>query len=198
MLTISILLTPLAFLEPFLVPQYWRPDSLINSRLSVEYVIFNFAVAGIMAVLYEVVAGKLRHSRLRESFKGEVEHALMLVVGLVAVFVVYLAFRVNFIYAIYAGCAVNVVIILLVRPDLLGKMVFSSVLFGMLYFVIIYLFVNVLYPNTGSLWNFSNLSGVIGKFPIEEIVWAFGAGAITGPMYEFLMSVRLLKNYSKG
>lgn len=193
MLTISLLLAPLALLGPFFVPQYWKPDSIINSSISIEDFIFCFSTSGIMAVLYEIVSGKvIDHRKLRDSMGGELGHAIVLGSGLVVGMILYFFLKINFIYAIFLGSVVNAVIIVAFRRDLFIKTVYTGILFGLMYFVLVLLFVNVMFPSV-SFWNEEALSGiVVARVPVEEIMWALGAGAMTGPMYEFLLSTKLV------
>lgn len=196
MITISLFLTPLAFLEPFFVPQYWNPDAILGPKLSIEDFIFCFSVSGLMAIIYEIILGKhLHHLKLRYSFRGEAVHILILLSGLLAVFLVYLLLEVNFMYAAYAGIVVDILVMSLLRRDLVKKLIFTALLFGTLYFILFFIFVHLLAPDFVRFWNVHSLSGllVLG-IPIEEIIWAVGAGALAGPMYEFLLSIRLKTN----
>lgn len=192
MLIASILVTPAALSEVFFVPTYWLPDTIGNPKLSIEDLIFSFAVGGIIAVTYELFMGrKIRHQRLCNCYKGEVFHGLILGVGVAAVFLVYLMLKINFMYAVYIGIVVNIVLMVVTRPDLVGKILYSGLLFGSFYFIFFALF-TIFVPGFFRHWNFNNLSGIVLLgVPLEEIIWAVGAGALLGPIYEYLLSIKL-------
>lgn len=193
MLVASLIITPAALSEVFFVPGYWLPDTIGNPKLSIEDFIFSFAVGGIIAVIYELfMKGKIKHRRLCNCFQGEILHGLILGVGVIAVFLAYAIFKINFMYAVYIGIIVDVVLIVITRPDLIKKVLYSALLFGLLYFLF-FSILSFLVPNFIKHWNLSNLSGIILiGVPLEEILWAIGAGGLLGPIYEYLLSIKLI------
>lgn len=192
MLIASLIITPAALSEVFFVPGYWLPDTVGNPKLSIEDFIFSFAVGGIVAVIYELaMKGKAKHQRLCNCFNGRFSPGLILGVGVLAIFFSYTIFKINFMYAVYIGIVVNVVLMAITRPDLLGKILYSGLLFGLFYFLFFSIFA-LFVPNFIKHWNLNNLSGLILLgVPLEEIIWAFGVGALLGPLYEYLLSIKL-------
>lgn len=192
MLLASILVTPAALSEVFFVPGYWLPDTIGNPKLSVEDFIFTFAVGGIVAVVYELfMKGKVKHQRLCNCFSGRFLQGLILGVGVIAIFLAYTLLNINFMYATYIGIIVNVILMAITRPDLVKKVLYSGLLFGLFYFLFFSIF-DFFIPDFIKHWNLNNLSGVILLgVPIEEIIWAFGIGAFLGPIYEYLLSIKL-------
>ena len=75
MLRVSLLTSLLGFSEPIFVPTYWNPPSLFDlaqrTGFDIESLIFCFAIGGICAVAYNVIANRKlgevscteRHSR---------------------------------------------------------------------------------------------------------------------------------------
>ncbi|HCE30951.1 hypothetical protein A2778_05635 [Candidatus Daviesbacteria bacterium RIFCSPHIGHO2_01_FULL_40_24] len=192
MLIASLIITPAALSELFFVPGYWLPDTIGNPKLSIEDFIFTFAVGGIVAVLYELfMKGKIKHQRLCSCFKGELLPGLVLGVGILAIFLAYSIFKINFMYAVYIGIIINIALMTITRPDLLGKILYSGLLFGLFYFLFFSAFAFFI-PDFIMHWNINNLSGLILRgVPLEEIVWAFGVGALLGPIYEYLLGIKL-------
>lgn len=192
MLTASLLVTPAAFSEIFFVPKYWLPDTIFNPKLSIEDFIFSFSVGGIIAVIYELfMKGKVRHQRLCNCYKGEIYQGLILGTGVLVVLLAYELFKINFMYAVYIGIVVNIALIAITRPDLLKKVIYSGLLFGLFYFLFFSVF-SFLIPGFIKHWNLNNLSGIVLLgVPIEEIFWAIGAGAFLGPIYEYVLSIKL-------
>ena len=58
----SPMAAPLGLTEPLFVPHYWNPPSLFDlarrSGFDIESVIFSFAIGGMGAVLYNLLAGR--------------------------------------------------------------------------------------------------------------------------------------------
>lgn len=192
MLIASLLVTPFALSEVFFVPGYWLPDTIGNPKLSIEDFIFSFAVGGIIAVIYELfMRGKIRHQRLCNCYNGELFHGLILGIGVAVIFLSYVLLKINFMYAVYIGIMVDIVLIAITRPDLIKKVLYSGLIFGFLYF----LFFSVLsffVPSFIKHWNLAKLSRVIILgVPLEEILWAIGTGGLLGPIYEYLLSIKL-------
>lgn len=195
MLIASLLVAPLAFSEPFFVPDYWLPDAILNPKLSIEDFIFSFAVGGLAAVGYELFMGKhLKHYRLRHSLGGEVSHTLVLGIGLVTIFTTYYLFKINFMYAVYLGIVVNLILVMIARHDLIHKAIFSGIIFGIFYMVFFISFTSIFAPDFINLWNLKSLSGIILLgIPLEEIIWAGGIGALVGPLYEYVLGVKVIE-----
>lgn len=192
MLIASLLITPAAITEVFFVPGYWLPDTVGNPKLSVEDFIFTFAVGGIIAVIYELfMKGKVKHQRLCNCFSGEVIHGFILGTGVVVVFATYFLLKINFMYAVYLGIITDIVLIILTRPDLIKKVLYSGLIFGFLYFLF-FLSFSFFIPGFIKHWSLESLSGIVLLgVPLEEIVWAIGTGALLGPIYEYLLSIKL-------
>lgn len=194
MLIASLIITPAALSEVFFVPGYWLPDTVGNPKLSIEDFIFTFAVGGIIAVVYELLMkGKANHQRLCNCFGGGLFPGFILSIGIIAIFLVYAIFKINFMYAVYIGIVVNIVLMAITRPDLIKKILYSGLLFGLFYFLFFSAFAFFI-PDFIMHWNINNLSGLILLgVPVEEIIWAFGVGALLGPIYEYLLSIKLVE-----
>lgn len=192
MLIASLIITPAALSEVFFVPGYWLPDTIGNPKLSIEDFIFTFAVGGIVAVIYELfMKGRVKHQRLCDCFNGGIFHGLLLGTGVIAIFLTYTIFKINFMYAVYIGIIINIALIAVTRPDLIKKVIYSGLLFGLFYFLFFSIFAFFI-PDFIMHWNINNLSGlIILGVPLEEIVWAFGVGALLGPIYEYLLGIKL-------
>lgn len=192
----SFLLLSLVFFEPFFVPDYWLPDTILNPKLSIEDFIISFSVSGISAVVYEIVLGKhVKHFKLKHTLKKKIFDNLLLFGGLLTTLVLFFLFKLTFIYASLIGSITSVIILYLIRQDLLQKIFFSSILFGLLYLIIFSIFSSFLFPDFINMWNIRNLSGVLlFGVPLEEILWGFSVGALAGPLYEYVLSFKLVSN----
>lgn len=192
MLIVSLLVMPAALSEVFFVPGYWLPDTIGDPKLSIEDFIFSFAVGGIIAVIYELfMKGKVKHQRLCNCYNGEILHGLILGVGVIVIFLTYTILKINFMYAVYLGVLTDIILIVIARVDLIRKVVYSGLLFGLLYFLFFSTFL-LLVPGFVKHWNLENLSGVVLLgVPIEEVIWAIGVGGLLGPIYEYLLSIKI-------
>ncbi|MDP3987545.1 MAG: lycopene cyclase domain-containing protein [Candidatus Levybacteria bacterium] len=194
MLTASLIVAPTALSEPFFVPNYWSPDAIFGPKLSIEDFIFSFTIGGFTAVVYELfMGGKLKHKRLCACFNGEILHGFILMIGVAGIFLSYFLLRINFMYAVYLGIAIDIFLIVFTRPDLLKKVLYSGLIFGLVYFLFFSLF-SLLIPGFIKHWNLAHLSGIfVLGVPLEEILWALGAGGLLGPIYEYLLSIKLIE-----
>ncbi len=192
MLIASLIITPAALSEVFFVPGYWLPDTIGNPKLSIEDFIFSFAVGGIVAVIYELfMKRKVRHQRLCSCYNGELFHGLILGIGVIVIFLSYTLLKINFMYAVYFGIIIDIILITFTRPDLIKKIIYSGLIFGLLYFLFFSIF-SSLVPSFIKHWNITNLSGIVLLgVPVEEILWAIGTGGLLGPIYEYLLSIKL-------
>jgi hypothetical protein len=192
MLTASIIILPAALSEVFFVPGYWLPDTIGSPKLSIEDFIFTFAIGGIIAICYELVLGikHFKHLRLCNCYKGE---GSLLLIGIFIIFAAYFLVKINFMYAVYIGIIIDILLISIKRSDLIKKIIFSSLIFGIFYFVFFAIFSRFI-PGFLFHWNFSALSGIILMgVPLEEIIWAFLTGALIGPIYEYLLGIKLVE-----
>ncbi len=194
MMVASLITTPLALSELFFVPSYWIPDAILTPKLSIEDFIFSFAVGGIAAVLYELLMDKrIYHQRLCSCFQEKKVYPLILGIGILAVLASYFLFKINFMYAAYIGILVDIILMTIVRPDLFSKIIYSSILFGLFYTLFFAAF-SYLVPDFLKHWNFSALSGyTLLNIPVEEIIWGFGIGGLLGPIYEYLLGLKIIR-----
>ncbi|OGY26709.1 MAG: hypothetical protein A2Z11_04300 [Candidatus Woykebacteria bacterium RBG_16_43_9] len=187
----SLLIAPFAIFDLWFVPEYWNPKTLFNWPIGVEGFAFAFASGGIAAVLYEEIARKGFFTQGRQN--TPLIQRLLLILGPLLVVALIIFTNLNLIYALSLGLGLGVVIIAAVRRDLLSDVFFSGFFFGLLYLGIFILLLKF-FPDTliVNRYNFANLSGFnILEVPIEEFIWAVATGAFVGPLYEFLVGLKL-------
>ena len=188
----SLLTTPVALTDLLFVPEYWQPITLFSLPVGLEGFLFCFATGGLGAVLYEEIlrkkviksTGQLREKNLRSRF--------LIFVGVVVVLLLRLLTPCNFMHAILLGALVSASVIVALRRDLFPAVIFSGLFFAILYTLI---FVSLLqvFPDMLSMWALENLSQIsFVEIPVEEVLWAFLAGAILGSFYEFWKGYRLV------
>ena len=191
MLIVSAWTSLFGLTEPFFVPEYWNPPSLFElahrTGFDLESIVFTFAIAGIVSVLYEAVFPRI-HERIPEHTRHEPRHRLhswAIVSGPAVFFAVVLATPVNPIYAVFAAAAVGGAFAIYCRPDLARKMVVSGVLFTLLYGIYFLILIALAPGYVTSVWNLGALTGIlIVGIPLEELLFAFSIGFLWSGIYE--------------
>ncbi len=191
MLLASLWGLPFGFIDYFLVPTYWHPDSLFGLMkkygVGIESFIFIFCVVGIASVLYEFLC-KEKLSRL--SHHGRPHYWLLIFIPILYI-VLLIAFPTKAIYNLMIAGAIGSIITGFLRKDLIKQILFTAFVFSLLYFLI-FLFINFIFPgvvihsyNLNNTWNI-----LILGIPLEEILVAFFAGAFWSTIYEYTRSYR--------
>lgn len=190
MLIMSLIVAPLGPIsEIFYLRDYWHPDyALPLFGFGIEDILFAFFIGGIANVAYE----EFFVEKMRKTGKDKnLEAGLLCAFGLFLLLVLTFVFDINSIYSSSVVFLMVGFLILRERHDLIQNAVFSGfiVAFVMLFFYSVYL---MFYPSViEDWWKMGNISGVliIGA-PIEEIIWGFCWGFLSGPFYEFWRGLR--------
>ncbi|MBE0476699.1 MAG: hypothetical protein IBX62_06380 [Coriobacteriia bacterium] len=181
----------LGLTEPVFVPAYWNPPTLFDlaqrTRFDIESVLFAFGVGGLAVILYEWLL-RPEHVKVAMADRSARRHRLHSV-ALVSTPLVFAALWVatplNPIYSTIIAFLFGGLFTLYCRPDLIGKMVGSALIFTALYFAYFLSLVLVFPDYVRLVWNLPGLSGVlIAGIPIEELLFAFGLGFLWSSVYE--------------
>lgn len=160
--------------ELWYTKDYWHPF-YIGQWPWIEDILFGFSMAGIAAVLYEIVFRK-------KEFRGENPHVFVFLsasffgtVGGLALFSEFM----NSIYAAILGFLIGWVMVIAFRRDLFVSSVYSAILVVILT-VIGYSIVLQLHPSiVADWWYIDNISGImLLGIPIEEYLWFTALGLI--------------------
>lgn len=176
--------------EPIFVPAYWNPHSLFElahrTRFDIESVIFAFAIGGIGAVLYDMLAG----THLAPLPAGTREaplhrfHALALLVPVLA-FIPLVLLPWNPIYAALAALALGSAAAVICRPRLVRKTLIGGLLFLGIYTVFMLGLVWFTPGYIAQVWNLPALSGgLIYGIPLEELLFGMAFGLYWSNVYE--------------
>lgn len=182
---------PFGFVDFFLVPTYWHPDSLFglmkNYSVGIESFIFLFLMAGIVSVVYEFF---WRERLVKLGHAGRHHYWILFVIPMVFL-LSNILFPTNAIYNLMIVGAAGAIIIALLRKDLIGKIFFSSFVFSLLYLGV-FVLVNLIFPDfIKNFYNIENTWGIlIVGIPLEEIAVAFFAGAFWSTIYEYTKCYR--------
>jgi hypothetical protein len=190
MLWASALTAPFGLTELLFVPAYWNPPSLFDlahrTGLDSESIIFCFAIGGLAAAGYRVLAPASEHALAPQAHSSRL-HRLHLA-ALASPFFVFGALLMlpwNPIYpgvaALFAGALASG----LCRPDLWRNTLVGGVIFLVLYTVFL-LGLKLLWPGyIETVWNLGDLIAwrPVG-LPLEELLFGFGFGMYWSSVYE--------------
>lgn len=197
-LLMSILLVPIGIASELIYfRDYWLPRSVASFTLFgvpvlLEDALFAFAIGGIAAVIYEVLAR--RHLRRR---RGGKRHSVALFALLAAAVMLALWFAgVNSIYATSIGAVLMALLIIIRRHDLLRDSFFSGLMVMATMFWAYSLLLGTaangreLLLQAGLLDDIPTSANLLGV-PLTELLWGFAFGMMAGPAYEYLRNYRL-------
>jgi hypothetical protein len=180
------ILSLLMYIGEPIIPSYWNPHTLFNlgritGLIAVEDMIFEFFVAGLAGVNYNIVFNK--QIKYNQCYKP---HSKALIVALVVSGMSIVVFKCNAIYAIIMFGFAGAASIWLDRNDLIKHSLLGGLLFVAIYIFGLLIF-DALFPYFfEAFYNYQNITGIllIG-IPLEEYAYAFSFGLMWAPIYEY-------------
>jgi len=191
MLWASIWGAPFGFIDFFLVPTYWNPDSLFDLikkyGVGIESFIFLFVMAGIASVIYEF----LRKEKPVKLVRGGRPHFWLLLFTPLAYVALSISFPSKAIYNLMIVGAIGAIVTICLRRDLWKQIFASAFIFSFLYFGV-FVLVNLIFKGfVEHVYNLKNTLGILVLgIPLEEIGVAFFAGAFWSTIYEYTKAYR--------
>ncbi|MDO8482375.1 MAG: lycopene cyclase domain-containing protein [bacterium] len=192
MLVMSVMVTIVTLIvEPIFITDYWTPTLWNGWKVGFEDVLYGFATGGVASSLYQVFFRKYFVSSGVVSFRWSLAVSLY-VVGFSVFFVVKYGLGFSTMVAALNGFSMIFMFMMLFRSDLLRLSFYNGLLCAALTLPM-YLFVLALFPRfVMETWHVSNLSGLfLMGIPIEEFIWSFAFGLVSGPFYKCLTGLRL-------
>lgn len=194
MLQVSFWTSLLGLTEPIFVPEYWNPPSLFDLAqkigFDIESLIFAFAIGGISAVIYELLAKSFIHVKMNVMQRQHSRHKFHLFALLSAPIIfsiLYLVTDLNPIYSTTIALFMGGVFTLYCRFDLKKKMITSGFIFLILYYLFFIGFVKIYPTYVQEVWNMQDISGVlVSGVPLEELLFAFSLGFLWSGIYEHI------------
>ncbi len=186
--------------EPFFVPEYWSPPSLFNlaerTGFDIESLLFSFAVGGLIFAAYQIIIGTKHQMIIKH--KGRCRsgyfHFLAVISAPASFVILDAATGLNPIYSAMIAAIIGFFTALYCRPDLLKKMLASSLLFLVFYLTVFYSLLFV-FPEFINAWNVPALSGIlIFSIPIEEFGWALTFSLYWSGVFEHFGRYKIIKN----
>lgn len=188
----SLIALPFGFGELYFIPDYWMPQTLFDLgtkyRLDIESFVLMFFLGGIAAFVYEGVFKKMVRTRRRLCNRVCVCYSPLITA--LGVFVVLTrAFPDwNIIYPSSLACLAGGVVGMFFYPDMRKHILFGGFLFAALYWLSLVI-TEIFSPWIATTWNMAALSGILlAGVPVEELLFAFGFGALWAPLFEEVCS----------
>lgn len=195
MLTAGILLGITGVLsEHWFLRDYWHPEEMNTLRIFLGDFSYGFFLGSIGSVIYETLLRKHFMKRRIRTHHWTYFLLPMVTITLLILDLPVRFFGINSIYSATVSLFVLATIIIYFRKDLFWDSILSGLLFGLITFFGYLMFI-ALYPGVISAWwELSNISGVLIKgVPLEELIFACGAGMAVGPAYEFFTGLQFQK-----
>ena len=184
----SVVVIPFAFFDYFSQPVYWHPETYSSIPVGIEGVLFGFSFGGVAAgIQVDKVARTL-------VFKRQVVDARKLM-ALSPVLIISLGLwqlsGVNLMITLPVGLFIGILIIVRARPDLMLRLVSSSVLFGIIYALVILTWL-LIFPNAQQWWNLKIYAGItVMNVPLGELLFGFLFGGFWNASYDFVFASKL-------
>jgi len=170
---------------------WWRPETITNTRVGIEDFLMGFSNGGIAAVLYEGVFKKRLLKRVKETNDRETLN-LCLILFFITAFLFW-GLNITSFWASTIAMVAAAIYILFTRRDLFLNALASGILMATVslpfYYILIWLFPAFVHKT----WLFEYLSRItVTGIPIEDLIFYFLFGFIIGPLYEYWQDKRLV------
>ncbi|MEK6919088.1 MAG: lycopene cyclase domain-containing protein [Nanoarchaeota archaeon] len=197
MLIIGFIFIPSGLTQALYVPDYWQPRVIHQffGLFDIESLLHVFFIFGIAAVLYKEIKGyKLKRARGTKTTRisPHIIFCLGIFIGVVTVLFKVLL-DVPFIHTSLFALMLISVYLILMRPDLFREIVWTSVIFSLLYISATVMF-NALFSFVANNWNPNGNWGIyLLGVPLEEYLYGLMVGIIGSVLYEELTNMKLKK-----
>lgn len=194
----AALAIPFAFTESLFYPDYWEPRFLFDLAhrigFGIEDVLFVVGLAAFTSTAYAAVTGARYVSDGRQRRTEVIRRAVVVLVVTFAMVGIAFLLDIPMIYAAPPIMLVMTVVLCWLRRDLVvvgavGALI-STLVYGLLCWLFLALFPDA-FTSTWHTKEFLNIF-VLG-LPLEEILYAFGAGAAASVTYPFVFGERLTR-----
>ncbi len=190
MLLSGLLSAPFALASFFFVPEYWNPVRVANFLTGPEDIMFSFANGGIVWLLATWLVQRritlgLQTGRLLRRY-------IVCTSSSVALILVCRFSGLGVMTSVMVGIVALGVLLLWRRGQLWPISVAGGIGFTLLYLVSVGA-VSAIWPDFLLQWNADNLWGPsLLRVPLEEVVWAFGYGAVWPLLMAYVFDARLV------
>jgi hypothetical protein len=170
---------------------WWRPETITNTRVGIEDFLMGFSNGGIAAVLYEGIFKKRLLKRIKEANNQGTLNICLILFFIIAF--LFWGLNITSFWASTIAMIIAAIYILYTRRDLFLNALASGILMAIaslpFYHVLIWFFPGFIHKT----WMFQYLSGItIIGIPFEDLIFYFLFGFIIGPLYEYWQNKRLV------
>lgn len=183
----SLAVIPFAFFDYFSQPSYWHPQTFFSIPVGIEGTLFGFSFGGVASVLCSAAANKNTPADQTADLKNIIVLSPVLIISIG----LYVLFDVNMMISLPLGLLAGCILIIARRPDLIKKLLYSGVCFGLLYVFVLAAWLLV-FPQAQEWWD-PGIYGSITVFnvPLGEVMFGFLFSAFWGTLYDFAFSYKL-------
>ncbi len=182
MLIMSLAVIPFAFFDYFSQPAYWHPPTFFSIPVGIEGVLFGFSFGGVASALYSFLANK-RNGIVKRVVN--VRNVLIITMVLVISLGLFFMLGINMMISLLVGLLTGCFLIVTIRPDLTKPLLYSGLYFGLLYLLILSLWLQI-FPRAIDWWNLKVYGDVtILRVPLGEVLFGFLFGSFWSVLYEF-------------
>ena len=170
---------------------WWRPETITNTRVGIEDFLMGFSNGGIAAVLYGAIYKK-RLSKHIKKINDVGTFNICLILFFIIAFLFW-GFNITSFWASTIAMIIAAIYTLYTRRDLFFNALASGILMTIVSLPF-YHFLTLLFPDfIYRTWMFQHLSGIIIiGVPLEDLIFYFLFGFIIGPLYEYWQNKRLV------
>ena len=190
MLLSGLLSAPYALASVSFVPEYWNPVRVANFLTGPEDIIFSFANGGIVWLLSICLVQRRTTVSLQT---GRLLRRYIVCTSSGSVFILVCRFSG---FGVMTSVMVSVValgVLLLWRRGKLWPLPVAGAIGFTLLYLVLTVAVSMIWPDYFLQWNADNLWGPsLLRVPLEEIVWAFGYGAVWPLLMAYVFDARLV------
>jgi len=183
----SLAVIPFAFFDYYSQPAYWHPQTFLSIPVGIEGALFGFSFGGVASVLHSAGTNKNNPARRRINPGNiiAVSPVLIIAVGF------YVLFDINMMISLPLGLLAGCLLIINIRPDLTKKLLNSGIYFGVLYLLVLSLWL-LLFPQARQWWDLRIYGNItVLNVPLGEALFGFLFSAFWGVLNEFIFGDRL-------
>lgn len=185
---IGLITAPLALLDLFFVPEYWIPQTLFSIPVGFEGFIYSFQIGALASIVYKVFFNK--STITIKGYRTPIKEILFFGFTFLLVLFLHISFSLNLTLGLYIVAAIGISLIILKRPDLGRSILYSGIIYGIIYFLSIAVW-SALFPETRSWFVLTGLPKIfILNVPLTEICFGILQGAFLGNLYEFVFGYK--------
>ncbi len=187
----GILSAPTSLTSIGFVPDYWNPKRIVPFEIGPEDVIFSFSTGGIIWLVAILIVSLKYDVRINKRIIFK-QYLGLLFLGTLILFVIWLT-KIDIMSATIITVTFIGIWILLQRPDYIVLGITGAFIFSAFYFFVLKGFF-LMFPEFSGQWTVDELYEIqISGIPVEEIMWAFAAGAVWPLIVAYLLKVQLIK-----